>query len=160
MILGLDLSILCSGWSLLDSFKLHACGKIETKKLKTKDIQKRLKYIISEISKIIKEFSPTTIVIEDVYHGVNVKTVAILNRLNGAVVVSIPDEIEVIVINASSVRKVVLGQGQRYSKVDVFNWAVKKYSLKDNLLLAIISQAFVISLIRFFIKFIFAPFIY
>lgn len=129
--LGLDLSITCTGWSIIDHTTLLAYGKIETKKLKTTNIRVRLKYIILEIDKIIKEFSPTTVVIEDVYQGINAKTVAILNRLNGAVVTNIPMTIEVNVTNVSHARKVVLGSGKKHDKKEVFDWSVKKYKLKD-----------------------------
>lgn len=131
MILGLDLSISSTGWSIVDLDTIVSYGKIKTKQLKTKDIKQRLKFIVIEIKKIIEKFSPTAIIIEDVYHGVNAKTVAILNRLNGAVIVSLPDNIDVKVINVSHARKVILTTGKRHDKNDVFLWAVSKYKLKN-----------------------------
>jgi len=130
MILGLDLSIACTGWSIVDGTVVLAYGKIVTKNLKTKNIQQRLKYITLEINSIVREFSPSMVVIEDVYHGVNVKTVAILNRLNGAVVATIPDNIRVEVVNASHARMIVLGKGKKHDKKEIFTWAVKKYKLR------------------------------
>lgn len=127
-ILGLDISLSC-GYSILENGnKLITVGCI---KVKVKELKSRLKFLSTEVIKIIEEFKPNLIVIEQVFHGPSATTTALLNRLQGAVLVSIPDNIDVIFVNASSARKTILGQGKKHSKLEVFNWIVKKFKLKN-----------------------------
>lgn len=86
---------------------------------------------MQELDKIVKQHSPSKVVIEDVYHGVNPKTTAILNRLHGAVVVSFSSSTEVVVVGAATARKNVLGQGKTHPKEEVFETMSKKYNLTD-----------------------------
>jgi len=130
-ILGLDLSIASTGWSILDNNKLKDVGTIKTAKLKTTDVQIRLKFIDKALKEIITKYSPELVVIEEVYQGKNSKTTGVLNRLNGAVQVNLPDDVRLVLIAATSARKVVLGQGKKHDKEEVFNWAVKRHKLKN-----------------------------
>jgi crossover junction endodeoxyribonuclease RuvC len=127
-VLGLDISLSC-GYSIIENGnQLITLGCI---KVKEKDLKKRLKYLSIEIVKLIKEFSPELVVIEQVFYGPSVTTTALLNKLQGAVTVSVPENTEVIFVNASSARKSILGAGKRHTKLDVFNWAIRKFKLKN-----------------------------
>ena len=97
----------------------------------TWEIKTDRKEIVKEIQKIVEDYSIDTVIIEEVFHGVNVKTTAILNRLNGAVTSNLSKDINIILVNASSARKSILGKGKKHSKEDVFNWATTKYKLKE-----------------------------
>jgi crossover junction endodeoxyribonuclease RuvC len=127
-VLGLDISTK-TGWSVVsNSGNLLEFGLI---KLKTKDLKSRIDTLSSEIKAILLKHKIDKVVIEAVFHGPNPKTTALLNKLQGAVILSLPDTVEIILVNASSARKQVLGQGTKYSKIDVYNWAVKHHKLKD-----------------------------
>lgn len=127
-VLGLDVSTK-TGWAILDSkSNLVDYGLI---KLKSKDLKERLDCLNLEIGKILSKHTINTVVIEAVYHGPNPKTTALLNKLQGSVVSTLPSNISIKFTNATRARKEVLGKGKSYKKQDVYDWAIKKYKLKN-----------------------------
>lgn len=127
-VLGLDISLSC-GYAVISSTKeLKTYGCI---KIKVKDLKARVDTLVNEVLKIVDQFHPVLIVIEQTYFGPSATTTALLNKFQGAVLSHIPSNILVIFVNASSARKTVLGKGKKHSKEDVFNWAVDQYKLKD-----------------------------
>lgn len=81
-ILSLDISSTCTGWSFVTNRKNSLkYGKIEMSK--NEELAEKLTYFKKELTKIIKRYKPTEIVMEDVFLSRNPKVVMILAKFGG-----------------------------------------------------------------------------
>lgn len=131
-ILGLDIAT-CTGYALLEKNKLLAKGKY---KLKSKDLGNRLVEISYFAQELFDKYEPKVLIVESVYlkkfQGKNnPKVTALLNKYQGAIVSNLPDSCIFEEVTTTSVRSKVLPGKGRYSKQDVFNWAVNEYNLEN-----------------------------
>lgn len=82
-VLSLDISASSTGWAFAFG---QARGVFEYGLIKTNPKfgeAERLAFFREELIKILKEFRPTHVVIEDVYSGVNVKVLKLLAKFSG-----------------------------------------------------------------------------
>lgn len=82
-VLSIDVSASSTGWAFAFG---QARGKLEFGTIKTTpkfDEAERLAYFREALSKILYEFRPSHVVMEDVYSGLNVKTLKLLAKFNG-----------------------------------------------------------------------------
>ena len=89
-ILGVDPGISITGFSIIDSKKnrtaLLAYGTIRPK---SKDsLPKRLNYLFEEVNKILDQFSPDVLAIEDAFYSNNVKSAMILGQARGSIILA------------------------------------------------------------------------
>ncbi|MBT3518726.1 MAG: crossover junction endodeoxyribonuclease RuvC [Candidatus Marinimicrobia bacterium] len=89
-ILGIDPGLGITGFSILDTKRnqthLSAYGTI---KPKTKDsLPKRLNYLFEEMNKILDQFSPDVMAIEDAFYSKNVKSAMTLGQARGSLILA------------------------------------------------------------------------
>ncbi len=89
-ILGVDPGLGITGFSILDTKRnqthLSAYGTI---KPKTKDsLPKRLNYLFEEMNKILDQFSPDVMAIEDAFYSKNVKSAMTLGQARGSLILA------------------------------------------------------------------------
>jgi crossover junction endodeoxyribonuclease RuvC len=116
--LGLDISSVSTGWSILSASNdkdvdLIAFGEIDLSKYKKKSFP--LEYILvlyKELNKILLKYSPEHIYMEDIYLK-NVSTIKSLGRMRGICELTcIKNGIKNIgILKTSSIRKNVFGKG-------------------------------------------------
>ena len=82
-IMGIDASTTCSGVAVIDDGKLVYHDIINMKS--NKDTDQRVKDMMCELGKKIKEYSPTALYIEDSWNKQNVETTKMLSNILGAV---------------------------------------------------------------------------
>jgi crossover junction endodeoxyribonuclease RuvC len=136
IILGLDASSTCTGWSIIEcssfeDIKLIDCGEIELSKFKKKAFP--LEYLIvlfNNIDLIIKKYKPNKVYIEDIFKR-NVKTYKSLARIRGVCEIAcVLNGIKnVIELNALIIRKAVLGEGD-LEKFQICTIIEKKFKVK------------------------------
>jgi crossover junction endodeoxyribonuclease RuvC len=89
-ILGIDPGLGITGFSILDTKRnqthLSAYGTI---KPKTKDsLPKRLNYLFEEMNKILDQFSPDVMALEDAFYSKNVKSAMTLGQARGSLILA------------------------------------------------------------------------
>ncbi|MBT3946281.1 MAG: crossover junction endodeoxyribonuclease RuvC [Candidatus Marinimicrobia bacterium] len=89
-ILGIDPGLGITGFSILDTKRnqthFSAYGTI---KPKTKDsLPKRLNYLFEEMNKILDQFSPDVMAIEDAFYSKNVKSAMTLGQARGSLILA------------------------------------------------------------------------
>ena len=89
-VLGVDPGLGITGFSILDTKRnqthLSAYGTIKPKPKDT--LPKRLNYLFEEMNKILDQFSPDIMAIEDAFYSKNVKSAMILGQARGALILS------------------------------------------------------------------------
>jgi len=89
-ILGVDPGISVTGFSIIDSKKnrtaLLAHGTIRPKS--NDSLPKRLNYLFEEVNKILDQFSPDVLAIEDAFYSNNVKSAMILGQARGSIILA------------------------------------------------------------------------
>ena len=89
-VLGVDPGLGITGFSIIDQArgKLHlsAYGTIKSPPKDT--LPKRLNYIFEELTKILDQFSPDILAIEDAFYSKNVKSAMTLGQARGAIILS------------------------------------------------------------------------
>lgn len=89
-ILGVDPGISVTGFSIIDSKKnrtaLLAYGTIRPKS--NDSLPKRLNYLFEEVNKILDQFSPDVLAIEDAFYSNNVKSAMILGQARGSIILA------------------------------------------------------------------------
>ena len=89
-VLGVDPGLGITGFSIMDTKRnqthLSAYGTI---KPKPKDsLPKRLNYLFEEMNKILDQFSPDVMAIEDAFYSKNVKSVMTLGQARGSLILA------------------------------------------------------------------------
>jgi crossover junction endodeoxyribonuclease RuvC len=89
-VLSIDPGIGITGFSIIDSnmqkSSLSAYGTI---KPKPKDsLPKRLNYLFEEVNKILDQFSPDVLAVEDIFYSKNVKSAMILGQARGSIILA------------------------------------------------------------------------
>ncbi len=89
-ILGIDPGIARCGWGIVESQKSKvksiSYGCIETSS--KKEVGERLEEIYSEVSKVIKKYSPDAFAIEELFFNTNAKTAFIVGQARGVILLS------------------------------------------------------------------------
>ena len=89
-ILGVDPGLTVTGFCILDTNKkiinLVAYGTIKSKS--NESMPQRLKYLFLEIKKIINDFKPDVLAIEDAFFSKNVKSAMVLGHARGAIMLA------------------------------------------------------------------------
>ena len=89
-ILGVDPGISITGFSIINSTKsrtaLLAYGTIRPKQMDS--LPKRLNYLFEEVNKILDQFSPDVLAIEDAFYSNNVKSAMILGQARGSIILA------------------------------------------------------------------------
>jgi crossover junction endodeoxyribonuclease RuvC len=89
-ILGIDPGIGRCGWGVVEfqnaKLKMLDCGCIETSPKKT--VEKRLEEIYSEITRLIKTYSPDTLAIEELFFNTNAKTAFVVGQARGVILLA------------------------------------------------------------------------
>lgn len=126
MILGLDVSISCTGWAILnDNKNILAYGKIQTKKEQFNTEDERMCFICDEINKIIIENKIKVCVIEDQFTSKNSKTILALRKLVGAIMRTVKCEnVQLYYMYPTTVRKFLMNNGKA-KKEDVSKYIRK-----------------------------------
>lgn len=90
IILGIDPGIGRCGWAAIESqgpkLKVKSYGCIETNPKKT--VEKRLEEIYKEILGIIKQYSPDSLSIEELFFNTNAKTAFIVGQARGVILLA------------------------------------------------------------------------
>jgi Holliday junction resolvasome RuvABC endonuclease subunit len=124
--LALDISTKSTGW-FID--KEH-CGTIQIDK--NLEFPKKLVLFRKELNKLLKEYKPKVVVIEDVHYRrgfSNIHTVKALAKFGGiATELAASKRMQVVLMTATSARK-ALGLEGRITKEDVFNHFNTEYSM-------------------------------
>jgi crossover junction endodeoxyribonuclease RuvC len=87
--LGIDPGLADTGWGIItgqENFKIIKYGIIKTKSGKL--IAHRLDYIYTEVSAIIKEFTPQVAAVEKLFFGKNAKTAMIVGQARGVILLA------------------------------------------------------------------------
>lgn len=83
-VISFDQSTTCSGWSLFVDGKYVKSGFVD--KHKMKDADKRIAEMGLALCRIIKEYKPDVVTIENIQNQSNVKAVIYLARLQGCII--------------------------------------------------------------------------
>lgn len=130
-IIGLDIAQK-TGYSVLDNGKLIEYGLFTVKLTQNPDKDKlEFKKFRKFILDLLFQHSPDFIVFEYIFMGRDPKVVGNLNQLRGIATECIPIDITIGTDHLARMRKIVLGQGKRHDKKDVFKYITQKYNLLD-----------------------------
>jgi crossover junction endodeoxyribonuclease RuvC len=90
VILGIDPGIARCGWGFIEfknsKFKALDYGCIETES--SLDVSKRLSIIYTELSKLIKKYSPEEMAVEELFFNTNAKTAFVVGQARGVVLLA------------------------------------------------------------------------
>jgi len=112
MILGLDISTVCSGWAVIreEDKKLIGYGSIPLPS--SFSFQQKIKELYYFFNAIVENHPIKKIVIEDQFFGKNVQTTKILSRISGvATLVGELNRVETIFIPPTKIKKIFTGKG-------------------------------------------------
>ena len=132
-VLGVDPGLGITGFSIMDTKRnqthLSAYGTI---KPKPKDsLPKRLNYLFEEMNKILDQFSPDVMAIEDAFYSKNVKSAMTLGQARGSLILAAAQaDIPVHEFAPRKVKKSVCGNGAA-SKEQVSYMVTQILKLKE-----------------------------
>ena len=132
-VLSIDPGIGITGFSIIDSnmqkSSLSAYGTI---KPKPKDsLPKRLNYLFEEVNKILDQFSPDVLAVEDTFYSKNVKSAMILGQARGSIILAAAQaDIPIYEFAPRKVKLSVCGNGAA-SKEQVSYMVTKILRLKE-----------------------------
>lgn len=119
-ILGIDPGIGRVGWGVVEpqhssSFVVHGYGCIETQP--NSDIPGRLFAIYDEVSRIIDEYNPQVLAIEDLFFAKNVKTAFSVGQARGVILLAGSQKnLKISVFTPLQVKNAVTGYGKADKK--------------------------------------------
>ena len=89
-VLGVDPGLGITGFSIMDTKRNHThLSAYGTIKPKPKDsLPKRLNYLFEEMNKILDQFSPDVMAIEDAFYSKNVKSAMTLGQARGSLILA------------------------------------------------------------------------
>jgi crossover junction endodeoxyribonuclease RuvC len=114
MILGVDPSLSCTGWGVIENSKVIATGTIKTTAKQT--LEQRLFVIYTEIKRIATEYEPDAVGIEDVFvNRRNMSTSIKLAKVHGVIVGALVSQIvfgsDVHVYAPKFIKETITGSG-------------------------------------------------
>lgn len=132
-VLSVDPGLRITGFSILDVIKnkpqLLAYGTIKPKPKDT--LPQRLNYLFEETNKILDQFLPDTMAIEDAFYSNNVKSAMVLGQARGSIILSAAQaEISVHEFAPRKVKMSVCGNGAA-SKEQVSYMVTQILKLKE-----------------------------
>lgn len=119
-ILGIDPGIGRMGWGIIEKeknnkFLIHGYGCVET--MPNSDIPGRLYALYDEICRIIDEYQPEELAIEDLFFAKNVKTAFAVGQARGVVLLAASQkDLQVSVYTPQQVKSTVTGYGKADKK--------------------------------------------
>ncbi|MFH1610320.1 MAG: crossover junction endodeoxyribonuclease RuvC [Patescibacteria group bacterium] len=118
-ILGIDPGYARAGWSILESsgqnLKLIDCGCLET----TKETQHatRLKFLHTELNKIIRKYKPEILSVEDLFFFKNLKTAIKVAEARGVILITaIENDLEIKEFTPLQIKQALVGYGRAEKK--------------------------------------------
>jgi crossover junction endodeoxyribonuclease RuvC len=114
-ILGIDPGIGRCGWGVIDfekgKFSTLNYGCIETSPKKT--VGERLEEVYSEISKLIKKYSPQVLSIEELFFNNNAKTAFVVGQARGVILLAAAQgKLEIAIYTPLQVKLALTGYGR------------------------------------------------
>jgi crossover junction endodeoxyribonuclease RuvC len=116
IVLGIDPGTATTGWGVLeavDSQRLvvRGCGAILTKS--TTPFPERLKIIHQELIKIIKQYRPKAVAVEELFFAKNVKTALSVGHARGVIMLAaIEEDLDVSEYTPLQVKQAIVGYGR------------------------------------------------
>tara|TARA_B100000959_G_scaffold165179_1_gene173064 strand:- start:1782 stop:2261 length:480 start_codon:yes stop_codon:yes gene_type:complete len=132
-VFSIDPGIGITGFSIIDTNRrkssLSAYGTI---KPKPKDsLPKRLNYLFEEVNKLLDQFSPDVLAVEDTFYSKNVKSAMILGQARGSIILAAAQaDIPIYEFAPRKVKMSVCGNGAA-SKEQVSYMVTKILKLKE-----------------------------
>jgi len=132
-VFSIDPGIGITGFSIIDTNRrkssLSAYGTI---KPKPKDsLPKRLNYLFEEVNKLLDQFSPDVLAVEDTFYSKNVKSAMILGQARGSIIIAAAQaDIPIYEFAPRKVKMSVCGNGAA-SKEQVSYMVTKILKLKE-----------------------------
>lgn len=115
-VLGVDPGTAVTGYGILESHgrgrpgRLIECGIIRTNP--RDKLWNRLSVLFEGVDELIQRHHPTTLAVEDIFYGKNVRTTVTLGHARGAVLLAgARAGIEVVEFAPASVKKAIVGNG-------------------------------------------------
>jgi len=127
-ILGLDVSSVCTGYSVVEDGYLLT-NTIGTIKPNSKDcIGKKLVFFEKKIKNLLKKYNPDYVVTEDIFKGPNVKTFKTLAMFRGIVFKTVYEKLknDPVCLMPTEARKIAGVKG--ITKEDAFIFITEKYN--------------------------------
>ena len=115
LILGIDPGTAITGYGVVakeggSAVSLVECGVVRTSA--GEPLSVRIKEIFSEVGDLIDRFTPTVLVVEDVFQGKNVKSALTLGHARGAILLAASlREIPIAEYTPREIKKAVVGNG-------------------------------------------------
>jgi Holliday junction resolvasome RuvABC endonuclease subunit len=136
-VLSLDVSASSTGWA----FTTSKTGKqFDYNLIKTSpknSLAERLAYFRTELVSVIKKFKPTHVVMEDVFSGLNPKTLIMLSKFAGVTMETIRSvaNTEPYIIHTSTVKAYFKAKDKETifnMIVDILDWKMEEVSFKKH----------------------------
>ncbi len=133
-VLGIDPGTAVTGYGLLEPApgrlgRLIECGVIRTDS--ARPIGSRLDTIYEGVTELIQRHTPTTIALEDIFYGKNVRTTVALSHARGVILLAASRaNVEVSALSPATVKKRVVGAGGA-AKTQVAYMVQQLLRLKD-----------------------------
>lgn len=124
-ILAFDTSSVQTGWSVFIDGEYHNSGIIQLKKIK--DVNSRIREMISRIKDLIAYYSPTHVVIEDLVVERNWYTFKVLSMIIGAVLgICIDYNIPFNSLSPSEWRNIISSEKKPRKREELKKWDIQK----------------------------------
>ena len=136
IIMGFDPGLTNTGYAVLEkkanNITLIESGLIKPKK--GKELSARLFTIFSETTKLIENFSPNLVVIENVFYGKNVQSAIKLGQAKASIMLSAEKcDVDLVDYSPREIKQSIVGNGSA-SKEQVAFMVKKIFKLKDEAL--------------------------
>ena len=128
MVLGLDLSSVNSGYSILDDLSLVAFGSIIPVKKTTHS--EKLQFIYESIDELFKKYNITEVAIEDQHLRLNVDTLKLLSRIGGVAMLCAQQHGASITLYPAPTIKLGFTGSGKADKKDMIAKAIELYNLQ------------------------------
>ncbi len=136
VIIGFDPGLSHTGYAVLNkegnNINLVQCGLISPKR--NKSLSERLFTIFSETNKLIKDFNPNLVVIENVFYGKNVQSAIKLGQAKASIMLSSQKyQVDMVDYTPREIKQSIVGNGSA-SKEQVEFMVKKIFKLDDKTL--------------------------
>jgi crossover junction endodeoxyribonuclease RuvC len=136
VIIGFDPGLSHTGYAVLNkegnNINLVQCGLISPKR--NKSLSERLFIIFSETNKVIEDFNPNLVVIENVFYGKNVQSAIKLGQAKASIMLSSEKyNVDMVDYTPREIKQSIVGNGAA-SKEQVEFMVKKIFKLDDTML--------------------------